>query len=77
MWIAQPGRWDAAFSSALWPILGFIIAPWTTMMYVGVAPGGVTLDWLWIGLAVAVDIASLAGARVTVATVVRSHSQTA
>ena len=33
-WIAQPGRWDAAFSSALWPILGIIFAPWTTMMWV-------------------------------------------
>ena len=28
-WIAQPARWDAAFSSALWPILGIIFAPWT------------------------------------------------
>ena len=52
-WIAQPGRWDAAFSSALWPILGIIFAPWTTMMWVLVAPGGVHgLDWLWIGLAI-------------------------
>ena len=51
-WIAQPGRWDAAFSSALWPILGIIFAPWTTMMWVICAPGGVNgLDWLWIGLA--------------------------
>jgi hypothetical protein len=56
-WIAQPTRWDAAFSSVLWPILGIIFAPWTTMMYVLVAPGGVNgIDWLWIVLAVVVDV---------------------
>ncbi len=56
-WIAQPARWDAAFSSVLWPILGIIFAPWTTMMWVLVSPGGVHgIDWLWIVLAVIVDV---------------------
>jgi hypothetical protein len=32
------------------------------MMYVLVAPGGVTgFDWVWVGLAVLVDIASYSG----------------
>ncbi len=49
-WIWQPGRWDLAFSTWFWPILGFVFAPWTTMSYVLVAPGGVnSLDWIWIG----------------------------
>jgi hypothetical protein len=61
-WIAQPARWDAAFSSALWPILGIIVAPWTTMMWVICAPGGINgLDWLWIGLAIFVDVAFWGG----------------
>ena len=61
-WIAQPARWDAAFSSALWPILGIIFAPWTTMTWVIVAPGGVTgFDWIWVGLAVFIDIAFWGG----------------
>lgn len=56
-WIAQPNRWDAAFSSVLWPILGIIFAPWTTLMYVVVAPGGVNgIDWLFIILAIIVDV---------------------
>jgi hypothetical protein len=61
-WIAQPGRWDLAFSSWLWPVLGIIFAPWTTMMWVLVSPSGVNgLDWLWIGLAILVDIGFWSG----------------
>ncbi len=58
----QPARWDLAFSTFVWPLLGFLLAPWTTLMYVAVAPGGVTgLDWLWIGLAILFDLASYTG----------------
>lgn len=61
-WILQPARWDLAFSGWLWPVIGFFVAPWTTMMYVLVSPGGVTgIDWLWIVLAVAADIAVWTG----------------
>ena len=40
-WIMDPTRWNLAFSSWLWPVIGFFIAPWTTLMWVIVAPGGV------------------------------------
>ena len=61
-WIAQPARWDAAFSTVLWPILGVIFAPWTTMMWVLVAPRGVNgIDWLWVVLAVLADVAFWSG----------------
>jgi hypothetical protein len=61
-WILQPARWDLAFSSWLWPVIGFFIAPWTTLMWVIVAPGGVAgLDFLWIGLAILADIAFWSG----------------
>ena len=60
--IAQPVRWQAAFSTFIWPLLGFLFLPWTTLMYVAVAPGGVTgVDGIWLGLAVFADIASYAG----------------
>ena len=45
-WIAQPGRWDAAFSIWLWPMLGIIFAPWTTLMWAGVAAAASTV---WTG----------------------------
>jgi hypothetical protein len=61
-WIWQPGRWDLAFSTWFWPILGFVFAPWTTMSYVLVAPGGVnSLDWIWIGLGIVADLAFWSG----------------
>jgi len=58
-WLLQPLRINAAFNTFIWPLLGLIFLPWTTLMYVIVFPGGVTgWDWLWIGLSVAADIAT-------------------
>jgi hypothetical protein len=58
-WIFDSVRFDATFSSFWLPFVGFLLAPWTTFMYVIVAPGGVNgLDWLWLGLAVVLDLAS-------------------
>jgi hypothetical protein len=62
-WLINPVRWELAFNSFIWPFLGFIFLPWTTLMYVIVAPvGGVTgFDWVWMGLAVLSDISMYAG----------------
>ncbi|MCB8984382.1 MAG: hypothetical protein H6659_11195 [Ardenticatenaceae bacterium] len=66
-WIFQPLRWQAAFNNWIglywiWPTLGIVFLPWTTIMYVIVAPGGVNgWDWLWIGLMLLADIASYTG----------------
>jgi hypothetical protein len=61
-WLVNPVRWQATFSSFIWPLLGFLFVPWATLMYVLVAPGGVVgLDWIWLGLAVLADIGMYAG----------------
>ena len=58
-WLLQPARWDLAFNSFFWPLLGFIFAPWTTLMYVAVFQGGVKgFDWVWMALAIMADVAS-------------------
>ena len=70
-WLLNPLRWQLAFQNWptglwwMWPVLGIVFVPWMTLMYVLVAPGGVTgLDWLWIGLGLVADIASYgSGAR--------------
>ena len=62
-WLLQPARWNAAFGSIIWPILGIIFLPWTTLMYVAVAPGGINglLEWGFLILAIVIDIGAYAG----------------
>lgn len=61
-WLLDAARWAATFDTALLPILGFLLAPWTTLMYVLVAPSGVSgIDWLWLAIAVLVDLGALGG----------------
>jgi len=61
-WLFSTSRFNAAFNAIIWPILGIIFAPWTTLMYVILYQGGITgLDWLWMGLAILADLGSYAG----------------
>ena len=50
-WLIEPVRWNAAFDTFLWPLAGFLVAPWTTLMYVAVYPAGINgFDYLWLGI---------------------------
>jgi hypothetical protein len=63
-WLINPLRFSAAFSSFIWPILGIIFLPWTTLMYLIVwspITGVYGLDWLWLGIAVLIDLGTYAG----------------
>jgi len=62
-WIIQPLRWSEAFGSFIWPLLGLIFLPWTTIMYVLVAPGGVNglFEWGFLILALIIDIGAYTG----------------
>ena len=64
-WLLPVGRAKVilAFDTWLWPILGLIFAPWTTLMYVFVygSNGIVGFDWFLLALAVIADIATYAG----------------
>lgn len=57
-WLVNPDRWDRAFDTWVWPVLGFLFLPWTTLTFVAVAPLGSVAgwDWLWLVLAFMVDI---------------------
>jgi len=58
-WIIDQTRWEAAFDNFLVAFVGFFLAPWTTMMYVAVFPGGVSgFDWILLGMGVLADVAS-------------------
>ena len=60
-WLARPVQMDAAFGTFILPCLGFLVLPFTTLMYVVLwSPGGLAgLDWLWVALAVVMDIVSI------------------
>ncbi len=61
-WLLDPARWGAAFETIVWPVIGFVFVPWTTLMYVLVLPNGIDgLDWLWLGLAFLIDLMSWSG----------------
>jgi hypothetical protein len=62
-WIARPAYVDSVFDTFIWPLLGLIFLPFTTLVWLllGSPPLGVHgLDWLWVGLAVCLDLSHYA-----------------
>lgn len=62
-WLLRPVYIDQVFGTWIWPLLGLIFLPWTTLMWVIVygANGIIGFDWVWIILAVIADIAAYSG----------------
>jgi hypothetical protein len=64
-YFSRPVAWNATFDSWLLPCLGFMFLPFTTLVYAWLMQGvgGIQgIDWLWLGLAVFCDVASLGSA---------------
>src|SRR4051794_24281822 len=65
LWLARPAQFTAPFGGAwLWPLLGILFLPLTTLFYVFMwspTRGLEGFDWVWIFLAVALDLSHLAG----------------
>jgi hypothetical protein len=61
-WLIPAGQLKVSltFNTFIWPLLGLIFLPWTTLMYVIIFPIN-SLDWLWLGLALAADIFGYVG----------------
>jgi hypothetical protein len=62
-WLINPIYINLVFKTWIWPLLGLIFLPWTTLMYAIVfgTNGIVGFDWIWLGLGVLADVASYAG----------------
>jgi len=66
-WLFRPVYWTAAFRDWpvvwwLWPTLGIVFLPWTTLMYAFVYPDGLSLfNWIFLGLALVLDIGTYGG----------------
>jgi hypothetical protein len=64
LWWARPDRVAAAFGGRrVWPALGLVFLPLTTLLYVlRRPPAGLTgRDWLWLLPAVALDLGQAGG----------------
>lgn len=59
-WLFRPAVVQTTFNTWIWPLLGLIFLPWTTLMWVLVygVNGIVGFDWVWVGLALVADIAT-------------------
>jgi hypothetical protein len=65
IWISRPVYFNAAFSTFIIPCLGFLFLPFTTLMYLFLIQGAGAiqgLDWLWLFLAVLMDLATIGSA---------------
>jgi len=61
-WISSPVYITNLFQTWIWPFLGLIFLPWTTLMYMVVAPGSIIgFDWILLGLGVFADMATYFG----------------
>jgi hypothetical protein len=63
-WLIDPLRFATAFKGFLLPIVLALFAPFTMLMYVIVwspVSGIYGLDWLWLGIAIALDVFSYVG----------------
>ena len=61
LWWVFGDRVSFAFDSWVWPLLGLLLAPWTTLFWLLTwsAVGGVSgWDWLFVGFGVMLDVAS-------------------
>jgi hypothetical protein len=59
VWVARPALVGAAFNTFLLPLLGIILLPFATLIYVLLYTPRVGLigwDWFWVLLAVLLDI---------------------
>ncbi len=61
-WLGWPARWELAFDGWFVPLVGFLLAPWTTLTWVLCAPGGINgLDYVGVVVAALADLMTLFG----------------
>jgi hypothetical protein len=64
IWIARPALVDIAFHTWILPLLGVILFPLATLIYVVLYTPGIGLtgpEWFWVGLAAVFDLVQVGG----------------
>ncbi len=75
-WLMDPARvggtfrgWPITAGSVtapqwIWPLIGFVLLPWTTVAYVFVSPGGITtVELAVMAIALLIDLGAHGGSR--------------
>ena len=63
-WLVEPARWNLVWNGQyILPILGFAFLPWTTLVFTAVwsLAGLSGWGWIFVGLAVMLDLATYGG----------------
>ncbi|MFH1736291.1 MAG: hypothetical protein ABH838_00165 [Actinomycetota bacterium] len=60
-WLVDPFRFAALFSNWVFPILGVLFIPWTTLAYVLVGRGPGVFGWFILIFAFVLDISTYGG----------------
>ena len=59
IWIARPALVNAAFDTWIWPLVGIVFLPFSTLMYVLLYTPGFGLtgwEWFWVVIAALLDV---------------------
>lgn len=58
IWLLRPGLVDAAFDTWIWPLLGLILVPFATLLYIVLYHiGGLTWwEWFWVAVLAIFDL---------------------
>ena len=56
-WSNDPAYWESLFGSQIWLLGGFLVLPWTTLIYgLGQANGLSILDLIFLGCGLLLDL---------------------
>jgi len=63
-WLLDQSWFNRIYDTFIWPFLGFLFLPFTTLMYTLVATPNLGItgwNWIWVVLAAVIDITTYAG----------------
>jgi len=56
-WVNDGAYWSNLFGGAIWSVLGFLILPWTMLVYGVAQTNGMTLlNWIFVAIAFVIDL---------------------
>jgi hypothetical protein len=58
-WVNNQAAWESIFGAPIWLLVGFLVFPWTTLIYGLVEANGMSiLNWIFVVCALLIDLAT-------------------